>query len=69
MRIVFVILVLLVTVVPVFAYIDPGTGSMFMQVIIGGVLGVFFLLKLRWKQIISFFNRKNGQDTHDVEKT
>lgn len=27
------------------AYIDPGTGSLIVQSIIGGILGAFFLLK------------------------
>ena len=37
------------------AYIDPGTGSYIIQVIIGGVLGAAFALKVYWKKVKSYF--------------
>ena len=33
------------------AYLDPGTGSMLIQVIIAGAVGAAFTLKLYWKRI------------------
>ena len=42
-------------------YLDPGAGSMFLQVILAGALGVSLTIKTYWKRIISFFRRdKNG---------
>ena len=35
-----VVLVLLV--IPVHAYVDPGTGSLLLQIIMGGLTGAFF---------------------------
>ena len=36
---------------PVFAYLDPGTGSMLLQVILGGVAAVAVAIKLFWYKI------------------
>ena len=36
---------------PVFAYLDPGTGSMLLQVILGGVAAVAVATKLFWYKI------------------
>lgn len=43
---------------PAQAYLDPGTGSMVLQMIIGGVLAVGYTVKVYWKRIRGFF-RKN----------
>lgn len=43
------------TVRPVYAYLDPGTGSFLFQIIIGAVVGAGFLLKVYWKKIAGFF--------------
>jgi uncharacterized membrane protein AbrB (regulator of aidB expression) len=41
----------------VHAYIDPGTGSIMLQVLIGILFGLLFSLKMFWKRIKSFFKR------------
>jgi len=40
-----------------FAYIDPGTGSFVLQLIIGALLGVAFAVKSFWKDIKTFFSK------------
>jgi hypothetical protein len=35
----------------VYAYIDPGTGSYFLQIIIAGLLGAAITAKVFWKNI------------------
>ena len=44
------------TVVPpyAYAYLDPGTGSYFLQLLIGGLLGALFSIKMFWKNIKNF---------------
>jgi hypothetical protein len=37
---------------PAFAYVDPGSGSVILQLLFGGLAGVIMLLKLYWKHII-----------------
>lgn len=45
-----------------FLYIDPGTGSYLVQMIIAAVLGGMFVLKTYWYRIKSFFT---GEDYSD----
>jgi len=39
---------------PAYAYIDPGTGSLFLQILIAGVVGFLFTLKTFGRNIKSF---------------
>jgi len=50
-RFLIVTLLLLLATEPVFAYLDPGTGSMLLQVILGGVAAVAVAIKLFWYKI------------------
>lgn len=50
------------------AYLDPGTGSYIIQLVIAGLLGVSFTIKLYWKRIRGFIFRlflkqKDGSDS------
>ena len=50
---------------PALAYLDPGTGSMMLQVILGGIAAIGVALKLFWYRIIAFlgFGKKSaGKD-------
>lgn len=38
------------------AYIDPGTGSYILQLIIAGLVGALFVVKVYWKKIKAFFS-------------
>ena len=40
----------------VHAYIDPGTGSLIIQVIIASFIGGLFLIKVFWRKVKAFFN-------------
>ena len=40
---------------PAFAYLDPGSGSMLLQVLLGGVAGVAVIAKLYWGRILALF--------------
>ena len=42
------LVILLLCAEPVLAYLDPGTGSMMLQVILGGIAAVGVALKLYW---------------------
>jgi hypothetical protein len=37
------------------AYLDPGTGSMILQVLLGGVAGLALAGKLYWHKLLSLF--------------
>ncbi len=49
-------------------YIDPGSGSYLLQVIIAAVLGVLFYFKNAWMWIKSFFTKpkdKTKEEEHE----
>jgi len=39
---------------PAAAYLDPGTGSIVLQMLIAGALGAAFAVKRFWRGIVSF---------------
>jgi hypothetical protein len=43
---------------PAFAYLDPGTGSYVVQVLIGVVLAASVTIKVYWKKITNFFTKR-----------
>jgi hypothetical protein len=49
-------------------YIDPGTGSVLLQVILAAVLGLGVFVKIFWKKIRSLFN-KNQEVINDDSQT
>lgn len=57
MRTVFVMIALLMLVweSDAHSYLDPGTGSYALQMIIAGIVSVFFSLKIFWRRIVVFF--------------
>ena len=59
---VFVILVgWLLLETPVDAYLDPGSGSMLLQILLGGFAAVGVIVKLYWHRLISLFQQKNSR--------
>ena len=49
---------------PAFAYLDPGTGSYVLQLLLGGLFGLLYLIKMRWRKIkhiiLNILTRLNG---------
>ena len=57
---------------PAYAYLDPGTGSMLVQMLLGGVAGALVVGKLYWHRIKAFFGRgpassPNEDPTADID--
>lgn len=44
------------------AYLDPGTGSMLLQVILGGIAGLLVAGKLFWNRILTFLRIRKPKD-------
>ena len=42
-----------------YAYLDPGTGSLVIQVIIGALVGIGITLKIYWYKLKEKFSRVN----------
>lgn len=43
-----------------YAYLDPGSGSMLLQLLLGGVTGVVVIVKLYWQRVKSIFHRRDS---------
>jgi hypothetical protein len=47
------------------AYLDPGSGSFILQLLIAGILGGLVALRLYWGKIKAHFTRKPGDSPED----
>ena len=49
------------------AYLDPGSGSFILQILIATLVGGMFIVKTYWQRILGFFRKKfskrGGDDT------
>ena len=50
------------------SYLDPGSGSLVLQMLLGGVAGVAIAIKLFWGRIISFFKPGNAPADEQLPK-
>jgi hypothetical protein len=46
---------------PLLAYLDPGSGSYMLQMLVAGLFGASVGIKTFWKQIKGFFTRGNSR--------
>lgn len=51
----------------IFLYLDPGSGSYLIQVIIAAVLGVGFFFRNFWYKIKSFFTGSKKEEGKDAD--
>jgi hypothetical protein len=45
------------------AYLDPGAGSMVLQILLGGIAGVVVILKLYWRRFVCLFRREAKEES------
>lgn len=50
------------------AYLDPGTGGLVVQVVMGALLAAGFTVKVWWRKIRSLVPRNGAQPTDSDEK-
>lgn len=65
------LLILIITTEPAYAYLDPGTGAMIIQLLLGGIAGALMVGKLYLHKIKSYFAhlfRHQPQDKDGTEK-
>ena len=65
--VVFAFLLVLASTHEAHAYIDPGTGSYVIQLIIAALVGVGFAVKVYWGRIKGFFSRSSSEEHETVE--
>jgi hypothetical protein len=66
---VFGVIIALLVPTQAFAYIDPGSGSMLLQLLLGGVAGLAVVVKLFWRRLLAFFGvKKTDEDTDSSDR-
>ena len=50
-----------------FAYLDPGSGSMLLQLVLGGLAGLAVIAKLYWHRLLGLFGRNAQQEESESE--
>ena len=50
------------------AYLDPGTGSYILQILIAGLFGALFMLKVFWGRIVGFLGKGSSQSEVAVQE-
>lgn len=50
------------------AYLDPGTGSIIIQVLVAGLFGALFVIKLFWGKIKNLFKKLFSKGNRAEEK-
>ncbi len=51
------------------AYIDPGSGSYFFQLLIGGLLGAAVAVKLLWRRVWAFLTGRRSRERDSKRST
>jgi hypothetical protein len=46
-------------------YLDPGSGSFIIQMLLAGFLGIAVALKIYWKKIVAFFKKNKSGKVQD----
>lgn len=49
------------------AYLDPGSGSMLVQLLLGGVAGAAVIMKLGWERFKDMFRSSSAKKTDKAE--
>jgi hypothetical protein len=44
---------------PAHAYVDPGSGSMLLQLLLGGIAGVAVAVRMYWQRLRAFFGSRS----------
>jgi hypothetical protein len=52
----------------VFGYLDPGSGSMLVQLLVGGLAGIAVTGKLYWRRILRLFRIRKDEPELDRER-
>ena len=50
---------------PAYAYLDPGTGSMLLQLLLGGLAGAAVIGRVYWQRLKSLFRPAPRSDVND----
>ena len=49
------------------AYLDPGAGSYILQILIAGLFGALFMVKVFWGRVVGFFSKGSSESEATVQ--
>ena len=52
---------------PAYAYLDPGTGSMILQLALAGIAGSLVVIKVYWYKLKSLFSKQTATPESSVD--
>lgn len=61
-RLIAIGLLLLIVALPAHAYLDPASGSMILQLILGGLAGIAIAVKVFWHKLLGIFGHKKREN-------
>jgi len=61
-----VVCLLIAAEAPVHAYLDPGAGSMLVQVLLGGAAALGVVLRLFWRNLTQPFRKRDASDKESI---
>ena len=64
--VIFVVAALFATPRPAYAYLDANTGSLLLQLVLGGAAGIALLGKLYWQRLKGFLGLQKSEDDADT---
>lgn len=50
------------------AYIDPGSGSFILQVVVGAILGASVAVKMYWARLRAYFGSRSERNDGDADR-
>ncbi len=49
------------------AYLDPGSGSFILQILVASLLGAVFIIRAYWQKITAFIHKGSSQQKEEDE--
>ena len=63
-RVLFILSLVMLWPPPAHAYLDPGSGSMMVQLLLAGLAGVVVVVKMFWRRVLHFFGLSKDVPPH-----